>query len=53
MAATHPGSTPLYFDIPARTKKVWMNPATGRAAEPGDHGAVKALFISGTEPKKS
>jgi len=53
MAASHPDATPLYFDIPARTKKVWMDPATGRAAGPGDPGAVKALFISGTEPKGS
>ena len=52
MAATRPESTTLYFDIPDNMKKVWMDPATGRAAVYGDDGAVKALFVNGTEPKQ-
>ena len=52
MAATRSGSTVLYFDIPDNMKKVLMDPVTGRAASDGDGGAVKALFVSGTEPKK-
>jgi penicillin-binding protein 1A len=53
MAATHPDPTPLHFDIPARTKKEWMDPTTGRAAAPGAPGAVQALFINGTGPRGS
>jgi len=52
MAATRPESTALYFDIPDNMKKVWMDPVTGRAAADGDDGAVKALFVSGTEPRQ-
>ena len=52
MAATRPESTTLYFDIPDNMKKVWMDPVTGRAAVNGDDGAVKALFVNGTEPKR-
>ncbi len=52
MAATRSGSTVLYFDIPDNMKKVLMDPVTGRASSDGDGGAVKALFVSGTEPKK-
>ncbi|WP_319408271.1 penicillin-binding protein 1A [uncultured Desulfosarcina sp.] len=51
MAATRPASTALYFDIPDHMKKVLMDPVTGRAASDSDAGAVKALFVSGTEPK--
>jgi penicillin-binding protein 1A len=50
MEATRPETTTLYFDIPDNMKKVWMDPATGRAAEDGNDGAVKALFVSGTQP---
>jgi penicillin-binding protein 1A len=52
MEATRPESTALYFDIPDNLKTVWMDPGTGRAAGEGEHGAVKALFASGTEPKR-
>lgn len=52
MEATRPESTTLYFDIPDNMKKVWMDPVTGRGAMDGDDGAVKALFVSGTEPKQ-
>ena len=52
MEATRPESTTLYFDIPDNMKKVWMDPVTGRGALDGDDGAVKALFVSGTEPKQ-
>ncbi len=52
MAATRPESTALYFDIPDNMKKAWMDPVTGRAAADGDDGAVKALFVSGTEPRQ-
>ena len=50
MAITKPESTTLYFDIPDNMRKILMDPVTGRAAEDGDDGAVKALFVSGTEP---
>jgi len=52
MAATRLESTALYFDIPDNMKKVLMDPVTGRAASDGNGGAVKALFVSGTEPKE-
>jgi hypothetical protein len=52
MEATRPESTTLYFDIPDNMKKVWMDPVTGRGALDGDDGAIKALFVSGTEPKQ-
>ena len=51
MAATKPESTTLYFDIPDNMRKILMDPVTGRAAADGDDGAVKALFVSGTEPE--
>jgi len=51
MEATRPESTALYFDIPDNMKKVLMDPMTGHAAVDGDNGAVKALFVDGTEPK--
>jgi hypothetical protein len=51
MEATRPESTALYFDIPDNMKKVLMDPMTGHAAVDGDDGAVKALFVDGTEPK--
>jgi penicillin-binding protein 1A len=50
MAAAKPESTALYFDIPDNMIKTWMNPETGRAAQEGEKGAVKALFVNGTEP---
>ena len=49
MAAAKPESTALYFDIPDNMIKTWMNPETGRAAEEGEKGAVKTLFVTGTE----
>ncbi|MBC2711254.1 MAG: penicillin-binding protein 1A [Desulfosarcina sp.] len=49
--ATKPELTTLYFDIPDNMRKILMDPVTGRTAEDGDNGAVKALFVSGTEPK--
>ncbi|MBR9985763.1 MAG: penicillin-binding protein 1A [Desulfosarcina sp.] len=52
MKATRPESTTLYFDIPDNMRSVWMDPVTGRSAEDGDGDAVKALFVSGTEPKQ-
>ena len=52
MEATRPESTTLYFDIPDNMRNVWMDPVTGRAAVDGVDGAVKALFVSGTEPKQ-
>jgi penicillin-binding protein 1A len=52
MEATRPESTGRYFDIPDNMKKVWMDPVTGRAAAGGGDGRVKALFISGTEPRQ-
>jgi penicillin-binding protein 1A len=50
MAATRTDAAPLYFDIPDNMKKVWMDPVSGRVAAAGAPGAVRALFISGTEP---
>ena len=51
MAATRrPGEAALYFDIPNNMRKIPMDPVTGRAVTEGNKGAVKALFISGTEP---
>jgi penicillin-binding protein 1A len=50
MEATRPESRALYFDIPDNMKKVLMDPLTGRAAVDGGQGAVKALFVNGTEP---
>jgi len=50
MEATRPESRTLYFDIPDNMKKVWMDPVTGRAAVDGNERAVKALFVSETEP---
>ncbi|WP_372680932.1 penicillin-binding protein 1A [Desulfosarcina sp.] len=52
MEATRSESTALYFDIPDHMKTVWMDPVTGHAAVDGGDGAVKALFVSGTEPKR-
>jgi penicillin-binding protein 1A len=50
MAATRPESTLLYYDIPDNMKKVLIDPVTGRRAVKGGNGAVKALFVNGTEP---
>ena len=50
MKAIQADSTTLYFDIPDNMRKIWMDPVTGRAANGGGDGAVKALFVSGTEP---
>lgn len=50
MAATRPESTALYFDLPDNMKTIWMDPETGRAAGEGELNAVKALFVTGTEP---
>ncbi|WP_167528021.1 penicillin-binding protein 1A [Desulfosarcina alkanivorans] len=51
MAATRSDSTAHYFAIPDNMKKILMDPMSGRVAADGDEGAVKALFVSGTEPK--
>ena len=50
MEATRPESTLLYYDIPDNMKKVLIDPVTGRRVVDGGKGAVKALFVSGTEP---
>ena len=52
MAATRPESSTLYFNIPDNIRKQWMDPVSGRGASANDHGAVQALFVSGTEPKE-
>jgi penicillin-binding protein 1A len=52
MAATRSGSTPLYFDIPDGTAKIFMDPVTGRQARENDKNAVRALFAKGTKPGK-
>jgi penicillin-binding protein 1A len=44
--------SPPYFDLPDNVIKVRMNPQTGMLAADGSKGAVDALFIKGTEPKK-
>jgi penicillin-binding protein 1A len=51
MAATQPDSAAHYFDIPDNMRKILMDPVTGRAVADDHKGAVKALFVSGTEPK--
>jgi penicillin-binding protein 1A len=50
MAATGPESTAPYFGIPDKMSKHWMDPLSGRAVADGTDGAVKALFVDGTEP---
>ncbi|BBO74517.1 penicillin-binding protein [Desulfosarcina widdelii] len=52
MAATRPESTPLYFDIPDGTTKIFMDPVTGRRVNETEKNAVRALFAKGTEPSK-
>ena len=52
MAATRPESTPLYFDIPDGTRKIFMDPVTGRQVSENEKNAVRALFARGTEPSK-
>jgi penicillin-binding protein 1A len=44
--------SPPYFDLPDNVIKARMNPQTGMLAADGSKGAVDALFIKGTEPKK-
>jgi penicillin-binding protein 1A len=44
--------SPPYFDLPDNVIKVRMDPQTGMLAADGSKGAVDALFIKGTEPKK-
>jgi penicillin-binding protein 1A len=44
--------SPPYFDLPDNVVKVRMDPQTGMLAADGSKGAVDALFIKGTEPKK-
>lgn len=50
MAPTRPESTPLYFDIPDGTTKIFMDPATGRRVDENEKNAVRALFARGTQP---
>lgn len=52
MAATRPESTPLYFDIPDGTIKIFMDPVTGRRMGETEKDAVRALFARGTEPTR-
>lgn len=52
MAATQAESTIPYFDIPDNMSRILMDPLTGRVAEDGDRGALKTLFVNGTEPKR-
>lgn len=52
MATTRPESTPLYFDIPDGTTKIFMDPVTGRRVDENEKNAVRALFARGTEPAK-
>jgi penicillin-binding protein 1A len=50
MAATGPESTTPYFGIPNKMGKHLIDPLSGRAVADGTDGAVKALFVDGTEP---
>lgn len=41
---------PLYFSIPDGTRRIWLDPLSGRIVDADSQDARQALFVSGTEP---
>ncbi len=52
MASTSSQTPLMYFDIPDKMERIWMNPKSGRLAPHDADGAVNALFKKDTGPTR-